>query len=57
MNEMTSIKKGDFYKVGKDGVERLKQECPRCGPGIFLAEHKDRTSCGACGYTEFKSGK
>jgi len=54
---MTSIKKGDFYKVGKDGIERTKQECPRCGPGIFLAEHKDRTSCGACGYTEFKSGK
>ena len=53
---MTSIKKGDYYKVG-DGIERLKTECPRCGPGVFLAEHKDRKSCGACGYTEFTSGK
>ncbi|MCD6403782.1 MAG: 30S ribosomal protein S27ae, partial [Nanoarchaeota archaeon] len=25
-----------------------------CGPGVFLAEHKDRFSCGKCGYTEFK---
>ena len=24
---------------------------PRCGPGIFLAVHEDRVSCGRCGYT------
>ena len=53
---MTSTKKGDLYRIG-DGIERLRQECPRCGPGVFLAEHKDRTSCGACGNTEPKSGK
>ncbi len=22
---------------------------------VFIAEHKDRFSCGKCGYTEFKS--
>ncbi|MDD1745947.1 MAG: 30S ribosomal protein S27ae, partial [Candidatus Methanoperedens sp.] len=27
---------------------------PRCGPGVFLGEHKNRLSCGKCGYTEFK---
>jgi len=32
----------------------LKKSCPKCGPGVFMAEHKDRTSCGKCGYTEFK---
>jgi len=27
--------------------------CPKCGPGIFLAMHKDRQTCGHCGYTVF----
>lgn len=37
----------------KDGVKRNHQFCPKCGPGIFLAEHKNRKSCGKCNYTEF----
>ncbi|MBP1909955.1 30S ribosomal protein S27ae [Methanolobus bombayensis] len=44
----------DFYKVNGDSIERTHQSCPRCGEGVFLAEHKDRRSCGKCGYTEFK---
>jgi len=28
--------------------------CPKCGPGVRLAEHKDRRSCGKCGYFEKK---
>lgn len=43
-----------FYKVQGDSLQRLKQECPRCGKGRFLAEHKNRLSCGNCGYTTFK---
>ncbi len=44
-----------YYKVDKDGkITRLKRTCPRCGKGVFMAEHKDRYSCGKCGYTEFK---
>lgn len=47
--------KKDYYAIGKDGkVERKKKHCPKCGPGVFLGDHKDRTSCGKCGYTEFK---
>jgi small subunit ribosomal protein S27Ae len=34
------------YKKGKT--------CPRCGAGVRLAEHKDRWSCGKCGYMEKK---
>jgi len=41
------------YIVKGDKVER-KATCPKCGPGYFLAEHKDRTNCGKCHYTEFK---
>ncbi len=44
-----STRKGDFYKPG---VQR--RTCPKCGAGIFMAEHKDRHHCGKCSYTEFK---
>jgi len=46
----------EFYEVvsGKGGVKlrRKRKACPRCGTGVFLAEHADRYSCGKCGYTE-----
>lgn len=45
--------KRDFYKIEDDKLVRKKRHCPKCGPGIFLAEHKDRISCGKCSYTEF----
>ena len=38
-----------------DGVKRKSKFCPRCGAGIFLANHKDRYTCGACNYMEKKS--
>ena len=34
-------------------IASKKKHCIKCGPGIFLAEHKDRLACGKCGYTEF----
>jgi ubiquitin-small subunit ribosomal protein S27Ae len=46
-----------FYEVKSGKVNRLRKECPRCGRGVFLAEHKDRLSCGKCGYTSFKKPK
>lgn len=46
-----------FYQVKGDTVNRLRKECPRCGRGVFLAEHKDRLTCGKCGYTSFKKAK
>jgi ubiquitin-small subunit ribosomal protein S27Ae len=48
----TSVYK--FYKIDNSTIERTKRECPRCGKGIFMADHKDRYTCGKCGYTEFK---
>ena len=41
------------YKKYKAGVG--EGFCPKCGPGIFLAMHKDRQTCGKCGYTVFNS--
>lgn len=45
-------KKYKFYTIDGDEVTRGKT-CPRCGPGIFLAESKDRIYCGKCHWTEF----
>lgn len=42
------------YQVQGDSLVRKNSSCPKCGPGVFMAKHKDRVSCGACGYTEFK---
>jgi len=43
-----------LYEVKGTSVNRLRKECPRCGKGTFLAEHKDRLTCGKCGYTSYK---
>ncbi|MEI7826746.1 MAG: 30S ribosomal protein S27ae [Euryarchaeota archaeon] len=48
------VKTSELYDVNEDKVVRKRQNCPRCGEGVFLAEHKDRSSCGKCGYTQFK---
>ena len=36
----------------KDGLKRKNKFCPKCGAGIFLAQHKDRLVCGKCSYME-----
>lgn len=49
----SSMKKSDAYDAKGDALVRKKPVCPKCGPGVFMATHKDRVSCGKCGYTEF----
>jgi len=51
---VSDVPKHKKYAVTGDKLERKGHPCPRCGPGIFLAEHGNRLSCGKCGYTEFK---
>ncbi len=46
-------KKYEKYSI-EDGKLKKAKSCPKCGPGIFLGEHKDRFYCGKCHYTEFK---
>jgi ribosomal protein S27AE len=29
-------------------VQRLRKQCPNCGPGTFMANHFDRVYCGKC---------
>lgn len=54
-------KKGKGKKKSKSGLYEMKGEmlsrknkfCPKCGPGVFMAKHKDRNACGKCGYAEW----
>lgn len=41
------------YKVEGGKAKRLRDNCPRCGPGVFMAAHEGRKACGKCGYTEY----
>lgn len=49
-----STKKGDKYQISGNKIEPKGRLCPKCGPAVFMAEHKDRYHCGKCGYAEFK---
>ncbi len=51
-----------LYKVEGDKVERLRRSCPRCGPGTFMAEHKQKDGtiryvCGRCMFVEWVKPK
>ncbi|MDD9954570.1 MAG: 30S ribosomal protein S27ae [Candidatus Woesearchaeota archaeon] len=41
-----------LYKIDGDSLKREGKFCPKCGPGIFMASHADRVTCGKCGYME-----
>lgn len=45
----------EYFSVEANGkVKKLKQECPKCPPGTFMAEHADRFVCGLCGQAYFR---
>jgi small subunit ribosomal protein S27Ae len=47
--------KSRLFEIKGDKADRKNIYCPKCGAGIFLAEHKDRQACGKCGYTQWKT--
>jgi len=44
--------KSTLYEIKGDELIRKNKFCVKCGPGVFLAAHKDRLACGKCGYAE-----
>jgi small subunit ribosomal protein S27Ae len=52
------VKKGKqyhFYKVYEvtgNSLKKKNKTCPKCS--VFMANHKDRWTCGKCGYMEKK---
>ena len=48
------MEKREMYETKGNELTRARRTCPKCGDGVFMAEHQNRASCGKCGYTEFK---
>jgi small subunit ribosomal protein S27Ae len=46
----TKVQVWKLYTVKDGKAARKKDNCPRCGPGTFLASYKNRKYCGKCGY-------
>jgi ubiquitin-small subunit ribosomal protein S27Ae len=44
-----------FYSIEGGKLVRTHRSCPKCGPGVFLAQHEDRVHCGRCGFMERKA--
>ncbi len=40
------------YEVSGNTVKRKNKTCPKCS--VLMANHKDRWTCGKCGYMERK---
>jgi len=51
--EKKAMQVGKLYQASGSKVERKNKFCTKCGAGVFLAKHKDRETCGKCGFTEF----
>lgn len=51
-----STKKSSYFSVESGSVKKERKSCPKCGPGVFMAQHKNRSHCGKCGFAEFKQG-
>ncbi len=47
--------KSTLYESKGEHVKRMRKACPKCGPGVFLAQHSTRESCGNCGFSEWKT--
>lgn len=46
------------YKIDKEGkISKIRKECPQaaCGAGVFMADHKNRHTCGRCSLTYLKN--
>ncbi len=49
-----SYKASQVYNITGGKIERKNPTCPKCGAGVYMAVHKDRNTCGKCGYMEKK---
>jgi small subunit ribosomal protein S27Ae len=57
MAEKKKIGPWSKYEISGTSLKGKGKFCPKCGRGVWLADHKDRLTCGTCKYTEFKSKK
>jgi len=48
------VEQSSKYKLEGDKITKQAKDCPRCGTGTFLAVHKNRVTCGKCGFSEIQ---
>lgn len=46
--------KSTHYEIKDGQIKRKNPFCPKCGAGVFMADHKDRYTCGKCGFMQRK---
>lgn len=51
-NPKKTSKVSNNYAASGNKLERKNKSCPKCGPAVLMANHKDRKTCGKCGYME-----
>lgn len=51
--ETQPSEKWKCYETTEGKLKRKNHVCPKCGPGVFMGNHKTRWACGKCGYTEY----
>ena len=44
-----------LYEIKDGKIVRKNSFSPKAGAGFFMANHKDRATCGKTGYTEVKT--
>merc|ERR1711988_924977 len=50
------LKNLQYFQIDSTGsIVLTREECSRCGAGVFLANHYNRTTCGRCSSTNFIS--
>ena len=42
--------RSSLYSLEDGKLVRKNETCPKCGPGVFMANHSNRKSCGRCGF-------
>jgi len=52
-----SVKIWKLYEIKDGKAIRKNPFSQKAGPGCFMANHKDRLTCGQTGYTEIKDKK
>ena len=55
MTEKKKYKASNVFEIAGSSLKRKTRTCPKCGQGVYMAKHKNRVTCGKCGYTEFQT--
>ena len=54
VNNKKPSQRWKLYEIREGKLIRKNPFSPKEGPGVFMAVHKNRVTCGKSNYTEFK---